>query len=913
MKSETTVSRTPSTESTDSGQRSTSKISTRASRRTWIMVALFAFSSMGSSACMLDFDAFEESDSLITDSGADANNTPLGDTVEDDADGSDDDISDDTTDDDAESQPVPTVVGASCATDSDCGDEGLCYQNYCTTDCSASEACQQGSSCQAMNFGPNAGVEICVVDCDYTDAASCGGVAERDDLHCLPINQLPLEAIAVKTQTACVPDQDRDGVADMLDNCVDTANQDQLDFDGDGIGNACDSAPSCHALAVDGVLDYGTVAYPAENFVAPSSTHLSWVPIFGGTDENGDQVATVKVIDRASGAWKDAPDLPFTAFGRTTTPSEDNRYWITPGAPTASGDLFDQALMIAADGRVSLGARINFPNNTPLIAAGSTPSGQAFIQTATASVPTNWRISRVAQGLDSFQTVATGSSNALSWYTTQTLDGGVLFYSDIVNSGDPLLISFSDPAGKSFTTKTVALSPLGSPIISPLLIPGGGQVVYIIDRNLGAIIRYSMDTGAVQQISGFDFDFSAMTNPRFISTPHSMSFIALERSVDNPQNVRAREFFLGCMPQYATMDSDGDGINDFLDNCPNTSNLDQSDMDRDRIGDSCDPDIDGDGFHNGMEALGETDPLNPLSFPLSGYLAYIRDDGTQRTLEYASLDAMDTPTSLSADTAAAPHRPYFLGGKSQIMALSGAPESATGVDIFSVHADDPTTPDNIDLAVPLRAATVLDTSYQGNTPAQITAIHPNPTRAGTWMLSDISTADLSVAAYDSTLPDFRGLNGNLHGMGVVLAGPENCEVCLKPFQLNQSQRSVTSVGWASLFGEWKFARLAPTTSFSPALAVTDDDGRGQRAYVQGEYLRPPGMTQINSLVPTGVESNVIVSARRNASSPYELWFYNSKSQTWHLLQRAAEDLIEVDWTAKLPAPPGLVEPELPVE
>jgi hypothetical protein len=38
------------------------------------------------------------------------------------------------------------------------------------------------------------------------------------------------------------PDQDKDGVPDFRDNCVSTANPDQGDVDGDGIGTACETA-----------------------------------------------------------------------------------------------------------------------------------------------------------------------------------------------------------------------------------------------------------------------------------------------------------------------------------------------------------------------------------------------------------------------------------------------------------------------------------------------------------------------------------------------------------------------------------------------------------------------------------------------------------------------------------------------
>jgi hypothetical protein len=60
-------------------------------------------------------------------------------------------------------------------------------------------------------------------------------------------------------------------------------------------------------------------------------------------------------------------------------------------------------------------------------------------------------------------------------------------------------------------------------------------------------------------------------------------------------------------------DVDGDGVRDESDNCPQTRNGNQSDIDRDTRGDRCDTDADGDGVENSVPGLGGPDncPLVP--------------------------------------------------------------------------------------------------------------------------------------------------------------------------------------------------------------------------------------------------------------------------------------------------------------
>ena len=76
-------------------------------------------------------------------------------------------------------------------------------------------------------------------------------------------------------------------------------------------------------------------------------------------------------------------------------------------------------------------------------------------------------------------------------------------------------------------------------------------------------------------------------------------------------------------------DRDGDGIANAADNCPNTANADQADLDGDGIGNVCDADRDGDGVANAGDNCPDT--ANPSQSDADG-------DGIG--------DACDTPTAL---------------------------------------------------------------------------------------------------------------------------------------------------------------------------------------------------------------------------------------------------------------------------
>lgn len=226
--------------------------------------------------------------------------------------------------------------------------------------------------------------------------------------------------------------------------------------------------------------------------------------------------------------------------------------------------------------------------------ATSTPSGLASLTTAqmkVASIFSNWDFNTsTSDGTDDDWKYESGQNNDFPMLTNLNIS--------LSFNAAPTNISLSS---SSIDENKASGSLVGS--FSTTDSDSGDTHTYSLVSGSGDTNNSSFTISGTQLLTNAVFDYETKT-----------SYSIRVQTTDSSSASYAKTFTISI--NDINEDVDGDGVNNSIDNCPNTANADQLDTDGDGSGNVCDTDDDDDGWLDSVEIACGSNPLDASSKPL---------------------------------------------------------------------------------------------------------------------------------------------------------------------------------------------------------------------------------------------------------------------------------------------------------
>ena len=411
--------------------------------------------------------------------------------------------------------------------------------------------------------------------CD-TDDDGDGTADSTDNCPLLPNNQSDADSDSVGD--ACDADLDGDTVANNIDNCPSDANSDQADVNNNGIGDVCDSdgdgdgviddIDNCPAVANSDQLNTDS---DAQGNVCDSDDDNDGL---ADSAENTNGTDPLKADTDGDGVLDNVDDFPLDSTESKDTDGDgtgDNAD--TDGDNDGVNDDVDNCPAI------SNGDQLNTDGDAEGNACDNDDDGDGVADTSD-----DFPLNANESVNDDADTVGNNADNCPLDTNENQLDTDNDGLGDVCDDD-------SDNDGKADASDNCPVNPNTAQLDTDS--DGAGDVC---DTDIdGDGVDNSLDNcPSVNSANITDTDSDGLGD-------------VCDLDDDNDTLTDVEEGFKGTNPLLA--DSDSDGFDDAIDNCPADANASQINTDGDNLGDACDADDDNDGLLDTEEGTLGTNPL----------------------------------------------------------------------------------------------------------------------------------------------------------------------------------------------------------------------------------------------------------------------------------------------------------------